>query len=81
MLEKYFEDAVKKVPTINEACYIVDKDDFDMLATHNKEAVIQMIKDGTIHAKRFYHNTAKGNDASGKRLFKDKILQAMRSHL
>lgn len=81
MLEKYFEDAVKKVPAINEACYIVDKDDFDMLATHNKEAVIQMIKGGTIHAKRFYHNTAKGNDASGKRLFKDKILQAMRSHL
>lgn len=79
MLEKYYDDALNKVPAINEACYVVDKEDFELMAMHNKEEVIQMIKNKTIRAKRFYHDNKE--NTSCKKLFKEKVITAMRSKL
>lgn len=78
MLDKYFEDTACTIPSINHACYIVDENDFELMATHSKEVVMQMIKQGFIRAKRIYHDRPQNKN---KKYFKEKVLYAMRNPL
>lgn len=82
MLDKYYEDKKASIPAINHACYVVEKKDFEKMTIHNKEEVIEMIKMGTIRAKRIYHDKPSDSKKdTNKKYFKEKVLHAMRNHL